>query len=344
MERPSITRRLSEWTQSGGHRGIKIVQRHLLRRRYIEKKVNGYRLLLDADDPGLSRELLDRGTREPEQRFIVERLLRPGLVAFDLGANLGYYTVMMAKLVGQRGAVYAVEPFPDSFRLLDENIRRNRLFNVHIDDVAIAAADGERQFLLTRRANWHSLHAPHVNSAVPWQAKYAREIIGSMRVRTQTLQRYLSDKEPIDLLRMDLEGYEVEVLRSVCGLPESQTRRLRILFETHPEFYDPVHNDMRSVLTKLFDHGFRCEYLISDFHRGARRQKVFESGRSVFLRYGYSDQHAIRHFPNRVVYPNVHAADAIELICNSECVHAAVLAPTPRSARAGSPAASAPTD
>jgi hypothetical protein len=143
---------------------------------------------------------------------------------------------------------------------------------------------------------------------------------------------------------MDLEGYEVEVLRSVCGLPESQTRRLRILFETHPEFYDPVHNDMRSVLTKLFDHGFRCEYLISDFHRGARRQKVFESGRSVFLRYGYSDQHAIRHFPNRVVYPNVHAADAIELICNSECVHAAVLAPTPRSARAGSPAASAPTD
>src|SRR5262245_2100269 len=146
MERPSITRRLSEWTQSGGHRGIKIVQRHLLRRRYIEKKVNGYRLLLDADDPGLSRELLDRGTREPEQRFIVERLLRPGLVAFDLGANLGYYTVMMAKLVGQRGAVYAVEPFPDSFRLLDENIRRNRLFNVHIDDVSIATADGERQF------------------------------------------------------------------------------------------------------------------------------------------------------------------------------------------------------
>jgi FkbM family methyltransferase len=301
-------------------------------------------LLLDADDPGLSRELLDRGSREPEQKFIVERLLRPGMVAFDLGANLGYYTVMMAKLVSQRGAVYAVEPFPDSFRLLDENIRRNRLFNVHIDDVAIAAHDGERQMLLMTKANWHSLHAPHVNPAVPWQAKYAREIVGSMRVRTQTLQTYLADKEPIDLLRMDLEGYEVEILRSVCGLPESQLRRLRILFETHPEFYDPVHNDMRSVLAKLFEHGFNCEYLISDYHRGSRRQQVFESGRTVFLRYGYSDDHAVWHFRNRVIYANVRAADAIELICNSECVHAAVLAPTPRSDHAGSRAASAPID
>jgi FkbM family methyltransferase len=326
MDRTSITRRLSELTQSGGHRGIKIVQRHLLRRRYIEKKVNGYRLLLDADDPGLSRELLNRGTREPEQKFLVERLLRTGMVAFDLGANLGYYTVMMATLVGQRGTVYAVEPFPDSFRLLDENIRRNRLFNVHIDDVAIAASDGERQLLLTTKANWHSLHAPHVNPAIPWQAKYARAIVGSIRVRTQTLQSYLADKEPIDFLRMDLEGYEVEVLRSVCALPESRTRTLKILFETHPEFYDPRHNDIRSVLARLFDmHGYRCEFLVSDFHHGSRRKQIVESGRATFLRYGYGDDHVVRHFRNRSIYTNVHAADAIELIANSECVHAAVL-------------------
>ena len=89
--------------------------------------------MLDSDDPGISRQLLRYGAREPEQKFIIESTLKPGMVAFDLGANLGYYTVMMARLAGERGRVYAVEPFPDNFRLLGENVRRNRLKNVQLE-------------------------------------------------------------------------------------------------------------------------------------------------------------------------------------------------------------------
>src|SRR5687768_8988163 len=132
----SVTQRLSvalhersawQWlasiAQRGARTGALALQRHVLRRRFIEKRIYNYRLLLDADDPGIGSQLLRRASRELEQKFVVENTLRPGMVAFDLGANVGYYTVMMAKLVGPNGRVYAVEPFPQSFGLLTENVR-----------------------------------------------------------------------------------------------------------------------------------------------------------------------------------------------------------------------------
>ena len=134
----SVLELLSELAQRGGHQGYRALQRHVLGRRFIEKRIYDYILVLDSDDPGISSQLLRRGAREPEQKFIIESTLKPGMVAFDLGANVGYYTIMMARLVGDSGRVYAVEPFPDNFRLLGENIRRNGLKHVQTENVAIA--------------------------------------------------------------------------------------------------------------------------------------------------------------------------------------------------------------
>jgi FkbM family methyltransferase len=226
--------------------------------------------------------------------------------------------------VGDTGRVYAVEPFPDNFRLLAENIRRNRLKNVQIENVAIGSEDGEQQLMIAEKSNWHSLHVPRLTPDIPWHAKYARAMVGSMPVRTRSLQTYLADKEPIDVLRMDLEGYEVEILRSLASLPRAQTSRLRILFETHPEFYDPVRNDMRSVLQQLCSrHGFRIEYL--DYHYGWRGAPDTESGQSVFARCGYGPAHIVKRFRKRAIYGRLRTADAIELICSSEYVNAALL-------------------
>lgn len=322
---------LAKIAQRGAQTSLLALQRHLLRRRFIEKRVHDYRLLLDADDPGIGRQLLKRAGREPEQKFIVEGALRSGMVAFDLGANVGYYTVMMAKLVGASGRVHAVEPFPKNFRLLEENVRRNDLGNVSIENIAIGTEDGEAQLQIARKSNWHSLHVPQPNPSVPWQAKYARAIVGSIPVRTRSLRTYLANREPIDLLRMDLEGYEIEILASLIDLPRAYTRRMKILFETHPEFYDSAANSMRGALEQLcYAHGYRFEYLISDFQHGSHRSADIEPGREVFARYGYTAAHIFRNFGHRAIYTNVRTEDAIELVCTSECVHAALLTPDDR--------------
>jgi FkbM family methyltransferase len=249
------------------------------------------------------------------------------MTAFDLGANVGYYTVMMAKRVGTCGCVYAVEPSPQSFGLLVRNVRLNRLDNVRVEEVAIAEHDGTKDLLLAEKSNWHSVHSPQLATTAPWCEKYLRTMVGSLPVRTRSLHGYLCDRKPIDLLRMDIEGYETEILGAVSKLPPAARARMRILFETHPEFYSPP-GDMRRVLRGLcHTHGFRVTHLVSDFHFGARQYDKIEAGEEVFRRRGYDTRYIVRQFRNRAIYAGLGLEDAIDLICESECVHAALLTP-----------------
>jgi len=302
----------------GGNLGVLAWQRHVLGRRYFEKRIYDYRLVLDAEDPGISRQLIHLGERELEQKWVLERELEPGMRVFDLGANIGYYTVMMARRVGPAGRVHAVEPVPRNFELLSRNVSRNGLAErTELEQIAIAGTDGQRALLLSEKSNWHSFQPPAVDPAVPWKRSYAREMIGSLPVKTRALEGYLAERPPVDLIRMDLEGFEVEILQAVLGLPSALSRNLRILFETHPEFYHPG-NELRPVLEALCRDGYTIKYLISDFHQ--------REGRALFERYGYGAGNMLHEGRARAIYTGLAARDAIDLICTSECVHAAFVA------------------
>ena len=306
--------------------GVVALRRELLGQRFIERQVHDYRLVLDSLDPGVCRQLLARGAREPEQKALLEQALEPGMTAFDLGANVGYYTVMMARQVGAAGCVYAVEPLWESFTLLERNIRLNRLDHVHLEQVAIDMEDGVRDLLLSENSNWHSFQVPELASRAPWCEKYARRIVGAVPVRTRSLAGYLADKPPIDFLRMDIEGYETVILESLCELPAGAAR-MRILMETHPEFYSSA-NHMGPVLTRLCrEHGYTIACLVSDFHFGSRGNPSTEVGAHVFARRGYDERYIVRQFRNRAIYSGLELDHAIDLISTSECVHAALLLP-----------------
>lgn len=307
--------------------GVVALRRELLGQRFIERRVHDYRLLLDSLDPGVCRQLLERGTREPEQKWLLDHVLEPGMTAFDLGANAGYYTVMMAKQVSNEGCVYAVEPVLQSFSLLERNVRLNGLGNVRLEQVAITEEDGVRDLLLTEKSNWHSFQKPELAVRAPWCQTYARRIVDSIPVRTRSLASFLAEKRPVDLLRMDIEGFETVILEAICDLPAALTTRMHILMETHPEFYS-AGNDMRGVLTQLCREKDYCvRYLVSDFHFRSRRHAPMELGARVFRRRGYDERCIVRQFRNRAIYADVELEDAIDLIGTSECVHAVLLAP-----------------
>jgi len=301
------------------------VERHLLRRRFVERRIYDYRLLLDGDDPGICRQLIRRGRREAEQRFIVHNTLRSGQRVLDLGANVGYYTVMMARIVGPHGHVYAVEPHPANFQLLQANVALNGIEDrTSLQPIAIGASDGLQPLWATDHSNWHSFHKPTLDAHEPWLHKYQRKVMGHLDVETRTLDTYLADKPPIDFLRMDLEGYEVEILR---GLPDRHSPH--VLFETHPEFYDHGGEDMRKVLEELCARrGYCIKLLVSDFDSGTAAYPDIEPARAVFERRGYGDAHVVAHFRSRSIYSGVRTDDAIELICRAEQVNAALLAPS----------------
>jgi len=305
------------------------VQKYLLGRRYVERPINDFRLVLDGDDPGVSRQLIHHGRREAEQKFIIEQVLQPGMTALDIGANIGYFTVMMARIVGSTGRVFAVEPHPGNFELLRTNVARNGFADwTELQEVAIARTSGRQPLLISPHSNWHSLFRPAMNACLSWHEKYRHRVVGSVEVETSTLADYLNGKRPIDFLHMDIEGYEVEILRSLAAQATEGNARLHVLFETHPEFYDTHYNDIRSVLYELCErHGYRIQCLVSDHQYGWREHPEVEPARAIFARQGYEATSILARFRNRAIYGGLTTADAIALIATREQVHAALLVP-----------------
>src|SRR5262249_36832247 len=113
-----------------------LVLRHVKAR---EATVLGHRMRLDTCD---SLELSIHGIYEPaETRFVEANVPRGGCV-LDIGANIGYYTLLFARAVGPAGRVFAFEPEPENFDLLRQNVRSNGYENVRMENLAVADENG----------------------------------------------------------------------------------------------------------------------------------------------------------------------------------------------------------
>src|SRR5262245_6312972 len=95
----------------------------------------------------ISREACFTGRYEPQETVLATRILRPGMVAFDIGANWGYFTLVCAHLVGPGGRVVALEPHPRLASILRHNVRSNDLQQVRVLELGAAAATGVATFI-----------------------------------------------------------------------------------------------------------------------------------------------------------------------------------------------------
>lgn len=148
---------------------------------------------------------------EPRERRFFREQVEPGMVVFDIGANVGFYTSMLADLVGPAGRVHAFEPDPLSFGLLKRRTARSP--NVQITQAAAGAAPGTATLFCspTNRAD-NRLHASHEG-----------ETPEPIDVPVITLDAYCAERgiDHIDALKMDVQGFEVAVLE---GFRKTLTR------------------------------------------------------------------------------------------------------------------------
>lgn len=144
-------------------------------------------------------------SREPAVFGAIRRRLRPGDTFVDAGANIGFYTVLAAGLVGPQGRVIAIEMMPDTAAILREHVRINGLTNVVVIEGALSDKAGERV-------------VAHVD-----EGKYGQASIADVRggrtvdVVTATLEDILGDVPKASLMKMDLEGAEAAALRGAGG-------------------------------------------------------------------------------------------------------------------------------
>jgi FkbM family methyltransferase len=177
---------------------------------------------------------------------LLQRILREGMVVADLGAHVGFYTVLASKAVGQRGRIYAFEPEPRNFRLLQENVTLNRCENVVAQNQAVCDQVGKSALFLGRCSVDHTLHCPNRNRDRIW-------------IETVTLDHFFTGRPSrIDLLRMNIEGSEARALQ---GMQQfwSANPGLMILTEFAPESIQTAGSTPERFLAMFTSRGLRID-------------------------------------------------------------------------------------
>ena len=144
----------------------------------------------------------------------VSRLVGPGNICVDAGANSGWYTLLLAELAGPDGAVHAFEPDPRAFAQLAENVALNRnRADVRLNNIALGRSSGTMPLYTTRNSQLSSLH-PIAPDFLPHHAA-AHDAARPSHVTVTTLDAYagLMGLPRIDFIKLDVEGSEFDVLR-----------------------------------------------------------------------------------------------------------------------------------
>jgi FkbM family methyltransferase len=192
---------------------------------------------------------LCRGEYEPEMTNTVRRLLREGSVFVDLGANEGYFSVIGAKLVGPTGRVVSVEPQTRLLPVLEQNCSSNGVSNrVTISKCAVSDKSGTSPFFLTTE----------LNTGASGLTRHTRYALPTETVSTVTLAELLSRSglTHVDLMKVDIEGYEYEALLGSRQLFRDGIIRALAL-ELHPELIRKRNLDPGDIPSFLESSGYR---------------------------------------------------------------------------------------
>lgn len=192
----------------------------------------GYLYLDLGESPMMRRRAA--GEYETFNVCVMENYLKPGMFVVDAGANKGYFTLIARNLVRSNGLVLSVEPEPGNARWLHEMVKANGFDNVQICESALTDFNGKAPLFLGEKSGWHSL--------VPGRRRFQRDVAIRGAVNCRTLDRLLQDRDlpPPDLLKIDVEGAELEVLAGARDVVAAGTAMV-ILLELHPHFgVDPA--------------------------------------------------------------------------------------------------------
>jgi FkbM family methyltransferase len=219
------------------------------------------------DDPG-STAYLKRGVYEPHVTALVRRLLRPGAVFLDVGANLGYYTMVGASIVGPSGRVVAIEPSPRNVTAILAAIEANRFTCV---DVRMLAAASTWRPLSFGSAGTNGMTGPLTDATTT-----------PTIVQGAPLAAVLADVPPVDLVKIDVEGAEYDALDGYRALL-ARDRPMIIAEFGPPGLRAGSGVSGEQFLTLVLEHGYEVSVIDEDGAVDARTtdpadiMRVFEA-------------------------------------------------------------------
>ncbi|MGI0044388.1 MAG: FkbM family methyltransferase [Nitrososphaeraceae archaeon] len=184
---------------------------------------------------------------------IVKSLVKCGDTVVDLGANIGYYTLLLARQVGRDGKVVAFEPSPTNCEILEKNVKMNGYRNVEINQLAVADKSGKAKLQLTPNPADSRIRSEN------YELDKGRNEMseGSVDIETISLDDYFCEREEedIDFIKMDIQGAEFSAL---LGMQRtlSKSKNIQILTEFFPKLLKESGTEPSDYLNILQQNGF----------------------------------------------------------------------------------------
>ena len=163
-----------------------------------------FRIYCDLSDPAVGQHI-PSGNYAQDVAAVFRRFLRPGMGVIDIGANMGYFSMLSASLVGGDGFVLAVEPNPRNARLLECSRRANGFAQMHVAQVAAG-----------RQTGLLALHTSHSTGTASALAEGAADLLDSESVACVALDALVPEGQHIDFIKIDVDGGEYTSLLG-CG-------------------------------------------------------------------------------------------------------------------------------
>ena len=182
-------------------------------------EVFGNKLFLNKK--GLALSISHYGTYEESEAKIMEEKIKVGNIVVDVGANIGLHTLNMARIVGNTGRVFAFEPDPSNFEILEKNVKINNYQNIILEQKAVGDKHGRTTLYQSDNPGNHRLFP------LTKQAK------GQIQVELTSLDKYFIDSNlanKINFIKIDVEGFEFSVLKGMKNILKNN-KKIKILFE-----------------------------------------------------------------------------------------------------------------
>ncbi len=211
----------------------------------------GFRIYVAADDAAVGRHVRD-DNYERDVTAVFRRLLAPGMGVLDIGANIGYFAMLSASLVGGAGHVLAIEPNPRNARMLEASRRANGFTQVTLSQTAAGPNTG----LLV-------LHRSHSNGTTSTLPEGVAVLLDAETVPCVRPDALVSPDRRIDLIKVDVEGAEYQALLGCAGIIARD--RPTIISEFSPDLMEGISGiDGRGYLKWLTGLGYELSVVEPD--------------------------------------------------------------------------------
>lgn len=187
----------------------------------------------------------------PHEKYTEEffkRYLKPGDVFLDIGANIGYFTRLVSNIVGKEGVVHAFEPMPSALCLLKKNTET--LKNVVLHEIALSDQQGTSSFSVRKYGDTSSLGRDPTAAQV-------------IRVEIDTIDNVFKETDRIDMIKIDVEGFEYEVLKG--AIKTIRSKRPLLYFEYIDRYAEEKGITLKDFSKLLKPLGYSIGFVSSNY-------------------------------------------------------------------------------